>query len=1136
MVHRGDATDGQKNGGESRDSNSPYYSNKSTWMKPISHLTGKSDDNGDWIVDSGSTEHITHNIGILENRTQNRFETPVVIPNGDAIPVEGRGECTLPGGTKIKDVLHIPKFTCNLLSVSRLSNDLQSAITFFPDFCVMQKLHTRKLIGTGECRRGLYRMRLIDNRRKAMMTSGDTWHKRLGHASADKLAQIDLLGNFSCNKLCDSCSKAKHTRLPFQDSNTRTKDCFDLLHCDIWGKYRTPSFSGASYFLTIVDDFSRGVWVFLLKHKHEASQCLKFFCKMINTQFGKSVKRVRSDNGGEFTSNDMLKFYSEQGMMLETTCPHTPQQNGVVERKHRHLIETARALRFEANLPKRFWGECVLTAAYLINRLPSIVIENRTPYETIFGQKPDYHFTKIFGCLAYYRSTETKGDKFEPRGRPGVFLGYPPGIKGYKIYDIENKKIIVSRDVRFYENNFPFKGMNMDLKETTAMEHPLFVEEENPRETDLKQTTEVQENVTEVEVAQMPTNECPSQEDQIMESPHSEQAEPNTTQNSSNSPTSSIIEDVSPQDPIEEQSLQHNEPVREKRNKTQPKHFGDYFVQLPPSVDHAQSPPNQDSSTVHPLANFVSYKNFSESHKVFLAAIDSNDEPKYFHQAIKDDRWKEAMKKEIRALEENDTWVLEELPEGKRAIDSKWVYKVKHKPNGEVDKFKARLVAKGFTQMEGVDYHDTFAPVAKLVTVRTLLAVAVKRNWAIHQLDVNNAFLHGDLDEEVYMKIPQGFVKEGETRVCRLKKSLYGLKQASRNWYQKFTNSILDLGFKQSKADHSLFIQQRGKGFIAALIYVDDVIIVGNDTKEIQRTKDRLNELFSIKDLGNLKYFLGIEVARTAEGLVLNQRKYILDILNDCGLQGCRPSFFPIEQNTKLGKSETEPKVDASRYRRIVGRLIYLQATRPDVAYAVNMLSQFVSDPRKPHMDALHRVLRYLKTSPGKGILLPRNGGTNLTSYCDSDWLGCQTTRRSRTGYLLHLGGAPISWKTKKQSVVSRSSAEAEYRSMASTVSEVLWVRWLLQELNVPQTGPTPVFCDNQAARHIAINPVFHERTKHVEMDCYFVRERVDSKEIKPFAIDTKMQIADLFTKGLGTQQLQFLLDKLGTRDLHAPT
>nr|XP_043611887.1 uncharacterized mitochondrial protein AtMg00810-like [Erigeron canadensis] len=284
----------------------------------------------------------------------------------------------------------------------------------------------------------------------------------------------------------------------------------------------------------------------------------------------------------------------------------------------------------------------------------------------------------------------------------------------------------------------------------------------------------------------------------------------------------------------------------------------------------------------------------------------------------------------------------------------------------------------------------------------------------------------------------------------------------------------------------------------------------------IKRTKDYLHTTFSIKNLGPLNYFLGIEIARTNVGVILSQHKYSLDILSDFGQLGCRPSVFPMEQNLKLDQCTESHKVDAALYRRLVGRLLYLQATRPDLAYAVNILSQFVSDPREDHMNAAIRVLRYLKSTLGQGIFIPKNGVFDLTAFCDADWLGCPYTRRSRTGYLLSLGGAPISWKTKKQSVVSRSSAEAEYRAMAITVSEVLWIRWLLKDFDIHITDPTPLYCDNQATRHIANNPVYHERTKHVEMDCFFVRERVESREILPICVASKQQVADLFTKPLG--------------------
>ncbi|KAI3680226.1 hypothetical protein L2E82_50551 [Cichorium intybus] len=1108
---------------------------------PKANMAGKFNNKGEWILDSGATEYMTHDREFLHNLTIGSKETPVTIPNGETVPVEGIGEFTFKGAVKIKGVLFIPNFKCNLLSVSRLTKDLQCAITFFPDFFVIQGLRTRDLIGTGKCTGGLYRMGAMQEDRKAMaVTTSNQWHKRLGHPSNGKMSHISIFKVTSHNSnedFCDSCLRAKLTRLPFQTSTIKTNDCFDMIHCDIWGGYRTFSLTHGSYFLTIVDDYSRAVWVYIMKHKYEASEYLISFYNLVQTQFKKNIKRIRCDNGGEFTSNRMKDFYADHGIELETTCPHTPQQNGVVERKHRHLLEIARALRFEGKLPIRFWGECVLTAAYIVNRLPSKVIKYKTPYEILFRRKPSYDHMRVLGCLAYFWNTDTKGDKFAPRGKAGVFLGYPFGTKGYKIYDLEKGKLIVSRDVKFIESVFPLASHkeNVDLGDNeivTEYQQVLVTEcheetsKSNMAENDGDHCDENAKNNSSVVFEQEVINGMdPSIQPDEPNSPphdpiHADEANRVSQPNADH-----------PRQPIHDTSRRTSQRV-----KTQPARLKDYEVSMPPSVDHAHPSSDQGSSTVHPLAHYISYDKFSNGHKAFLTAITSHDEPKTFFKASQDEKWREAMKREIKALEENGTWSLEQLPDGKKAIDSKWVYKIKYKPNGEIERYKARLVAKGFTQQEGVDYHDTFAPVAKLVTMRTLLALAVKRDWIIHQLDVNNAFLHGDLNEEVYMKLPQGFSKDDDTRVCRLRKSLYGLKQASRNWYHKFTNALLELGFTQSKADYSLFVYKQNNVFVAALIYVDDVIVVGNDMSMIQYTKAQLHERFSIKDLGTLKYFLGIEVARTKEGLVLSQRKYTLDILEDSGLQGCRPSGFPMEQNLKLDKGEEEQKVDANKYRRLIGRLLYLQATRPDITYSVNVLSQFVSDPRQNHMDAATRVLRYLKSTPGQGILLPRKGGLKLVSYCDADWLGCPLSRRSRTGYLLLLGGAPISWKSKKQSVVSRSSAEAEYRAMATTVSEVLWVRSLLTELHEIPTEGTTLFCDNMAAKHIADNPVFHERTKHVEMDCYFVRERVESKEVRPTYIDTKHQIADLLTKPLGAQHLRSLLVKLGMQDLHAPT
>nr|GEV82523.1 integrase, catalytic core [Tanacetum cinerariifolium] len=502
-----------------------FFSRSSNNVEAKSEANMAGNKDAVWVVDSGCTEYITHKSNLPENKKGTSNEARVVIPNGYAIPVEGKGDFILPGGAKING-----------------------------------GLRTRRLIGSGKCQGGLYLMDMFEKGRRTMMTTTDTWHKRLGHSSRDKLSNVSFLKNNSSklsNVFRDSCAKAKHVCNSSPKGFIKTNGCFELIHCDIWGGYRIPSYTRVNFVLTIVDDYSR----------------------------------VRYDNGGEFTSNSMITFYEKNRILLETTCPHTPQQNAIVERKHRHMLETARALRFEANIPKRLWGECILTAAYIINRLPSKVIKNKTPYELVWNEEPKYEDLRIFGCLAYFKNTNTKGDKFEERGKPGVFLGYPQGTKGYKIYDIESKKIVVSRDVLFLKENFPFKNVAGSL-------------------------------------------DC---------------------------------------------------------NKDEPTKAHDDFKSTNYFLDSGEQncfdgPPQNPSSTT--TEDIGSEEENVAQHEIDLFA---NNSP----------------------------------TEGKRPIDSKWVYQTKFKSNGEVERYKARLVAKGCTQREGVDYHETFAPVAKLVTVRTLLVTGL---------------------------------------------------------------------------------------------------------------------------------------------------------------------------------------------------------------------------------------------------------------------------------------------------------------------------------------------------------------------------------------------------------------------------
>jgi hypothetical protein len=476
------------------------------------------------------------------------------------------------------------------------------------------------------------------------------------------------------------------------------------------------------------------------------------------------------------------------------------------------------------------------------------------------------------------------------------------------------------------------------------------------------------------------------------------------------------------------------------------------------------------------------------------------------------------------------------LPDGKKTVGCKWVFTVKYNSDGSIERYKARLVAKGFTQTYGIDYSETFAPVAKLNTVRILLSLAANMDWPLHQLDVKNAFLNGDLEEEVYMDIPPGFEDRFGSNVCKLNKSLYGLKQSPRAWFEKFTQSMKKQGYIQGQADHTLFTKFSQDGKIAVLIvYVDDIVLTGNDYDEMGRVKEKLAIDFEIKDLGSMRYFLGMEVARSKDGIVVSQQKYILDLLKETGMSGCRPADTPMDPNAKLWEKGSVP-VDTGRYQRLVGKLIYLSHTRPDIAFSVSVVSQFMHSPFEEHLEAVYRILRYLKANPGKGLFFRKTNERNVSIFTDADWAGSITDRRSTSGYCAYVWGNLVTWRSKKQGVVARSSAEAEFRAMAQGICEGLWIHRVLEELKMKIELPLKLYSDSKAAISIAHNPVQHDRTKHIEIDRHFIKEKLDAGIICLPFVTSSQQTTDILTKSLARPTFEHLISKLGMTDIYAPT
>eukprot|EP00253_Pinus_taeda_P005970 PITA_05970 len=418
-------------------------------------------------------------------------------------------------------------------------------------------------------------------------------------------------------------------------------------------------------------------------------------------------------------------------------------------------------------------------------------------------------------------------------------------------------------------------------------------------------------------------------------------------------------------------------------------------------------------------------------------------EPSNYEEASKSDEWKAAMHEEMESIYRNHTWDLVELPEGKTPVGCKWLYKPKINADGSVEKFKARLVAKGYSQREGIDFDDTFAPTAKLNTIRMLICLATKHKWKLHQLDVKSAFLNGELKEEIYLVQPPCFVKKGQEHlVCKLHKALYGLKQAPRSWYDKIDSFFIEHGFHRSLNDPNLYTKiNKQRKIILISLYVDDMIIIGNADNLIKEIKQQMSQVFEMKDLGDLHYCLGLEV-------------------------------------------------DATLYRQLVGSLIYLTTTRPDLAYSISVLSQFMSRPLDSHWNAAKCVLRYLSGTCNYGLLYNDISDVTLVGYSDSDWAGNLDDHRSITGYAFSIGSRVISWSRKKQSIVALSSCEAEYQASCAATCEAIWLRRLLSDTGEGQEEATSIKTDNQSTIKLAYNPVFHKNTKHIDTQFHFCYER----------------------------------------------
>ncbi|KAA0035929.1 Cysteine-rich RLK (RECEPTOR-like protein kinase) 8 [Cucumis melo var. makuwa] len=708
--------------------------------------------------------------------------------------------------------------------------------------------------------------------------------------------------------------------------------------------------------------------------------------------------------------------------------------------------------------------------AHLINRIPSRILHLQTPLDCLKESYPSTRLVSevplcVFGCTAYVHNFGPNQSKFTHRAQACVFVGYPLHQRGYKCFHPPSRKYFVTLDVTFCENRPYFPVSH--LQEESVSEEPNstfeFVEptpitvfdiDPHPIILPTNQVpwkTYYRRNLKK-EVGS-PTSQPPAPV-QDFEPPRDQGMENPTKPCTNNTMSENDKFDVAVLENMEEKNRDDEIEVRiETSNDEAEQGHTRKLDEYDPSLDIPIAlRKGTRSCTKHPICNYVSYDNLSPQFRAFTANLDFTVIPKNIYTALECPEWKNAVMEEMKALEKNRTWEIYALPKGHKTIGCKWVFSLKYKADGTLDRHKARV----------------------------LLFIAVNKDWPLYQLDVKNAFLNGDLVEEVYMS-PRQDLKP--------------------NLVSRFTTFVKSQGYSQGHSNHTLFTKASKTGKIAILIvYVDDIVLTGDDQTEISQLKQRMGDEFEIKDLGNLKYFLGMEVARSKEGISVSQRKYTLDLLTE------------------------------------TGKLIYLSHTRPDISFAVSVVSQFMQAPYEKHMEPVNRILRYLKNTPGKGLMFRKTNRKTIEAYTDSDWAGSVIDRKSTSGYCTFVWGNLVTWRSKKQSIVARSSAEAEYRAMSLGICEKIWLQKVLSDLHQECETPLKLFCDNKAAISIANNPVQHDRTKHVEIDRHFIKERLESGSICIPYIPSSQQIADVLTKGLLKPHFDLCVSKLGLIDIYVPT
>ncbi|PIL24887.1 transcription factor [Ganoderma sinense ZZ0214-1] len=1141
------------------------------------------------VFDSGASVHISpYRERFVKFRELNPARA-ITTANGEQFLATGEGdvEIRVLNGTStqlltLRDVLYSPSVAFALVSIKRADEGGYTTI-FEHGECRIVERSSELDIARIPLTNGLYQVvsRYVEvpsaaaalsasstrpgsSAKKVLKISQAEFHRCVAHRSYkaarnlvlnEHATGVQFTNDTPFDEQCDICIQAKITRKaippnahPAEHDLVITK-YGEKFHSDTWDA-NAVSLGGNAKSMLFVDDATRYQHGFPLRSNADTDTAYLELEASVLTQTGTQIKWVHSDNGSEFIG--LKTHLKEKGTHWSGSVPRTPEQNGVAERGHRVHREGVSAMLLDSGLPSSLWAHAYKHSVYIHNRMGQDVLGGKTPYEACFGVPPDLRHLHPWGAQVWVKQDNTR--KLDPRARSGRFVGFSENHRdGIHVYWPDKCTVTVVRSYIWALNDGTEGEEGGEVGAMDVQSEGARIEGAQPNvdhgaqdvaEASIENAAETQgDDEGRKEVAQVEGGQGDEGGNEGEGVADSEDEKGGAEEEEEVIERAPEVEASGRGHRVKRasayvQRIQNGEGTVDGRTTRRlPRGIapGDIMGTVAALASPQEDGEHGQGTWDTPTASH----DWTAAAHVLVAEVAGDPlscDPRTLREAQEAPdwvEWEKAISVEMENLKAHGTYELVAKPHGAHVIGSKLVFHRKRNAEGAVTQHKVRVVAQGFAQVPGIEFDQTFAPVAKPSSLRLMIALAARFGWPMIQLDVKSAYLNGELDEVIYMRQPPGTAAHGEEHlVCLLKKSLYGLKQAGRSWYCTYREAMTALGMTRCEADHACFWQRNGESLAMVGTIVDDMLVTGTPDL-VGKFRAGIKTRFTITDAGEVAWLLGIEVVRDLNSGTVRvaQRTAIDAVTRALHLEGAKPATTPIAVGGNLDRTQCPTTADAIAdmaavpYKQGVGICMYISVTtRPDIAHTVHRLAKYMANPGRAHWEALKRLVRYLMGTRELWLVYGRDS-SGLAGFTDADWGTSDDARHSVCGYVYTFDGGAVSWSAKQQNVVALSSTEAEYIGITHAAKEAIWLRALLTEMVHPDFATLAVrlYSDNKGAMDLAHNNAFHARTKHIAIRYHFIREAVERGDVDLGYRRTEDNPADIFTKPVTRGRLEHL-------------